>query len=48
MGSSITMVLGLGMAAVPIPLANVAGWGVFAAGLTNFTENVTLKTEPTL
>lgn len=47
-GSVATMVVGLGATVVPIPPVSIAGYAVFAAGLTRFTQNTTLKTEPTL
>lgn len=48
MGSSLAILAGLGITAAPLPGAAIVGWGMFAAGLTKFAENVTLKTEPTL
>ena len=47
-GSTAITLLGLGLTATPILPVSIAGYGVFAAGLTRFTQNVTLKTEPTL
>ena len=47
-GSATTTLLGLGITAIPFPPATIAGYGLFAAGLARFTQNVTLKTEPTL
>ena len=48
LGSTAAMVVGLGMTVAPIPGAAIAGYTVFGAGLARFTQNVTLKTEPTL
>ena len=48
LGSSVTMVAGLGLTVVPFPGSAVLGYGVFGAGLARFAQNVTLKTEPTL
>ncbi len=48
LGSTTTMLLGLGITVAPIPGAAIAGYTMFGAGLTRFTQNVTLKTEPTL
>lgn len=48
LGSTAAMLVGLGITAAPIPGAVIVGYGVFGAALTRFTQNVTLKTEPTL
>ena len=48
LGSSVTMVAGLGLTVVPFPGSAVLGYGIFGAGLARFAQNVTLKTEPTL
>lgn len=48
LGSAATMFVGLGVTVAPIPGAAILGYGVFGAGLARFTQNVTLKTEPTL
>lgn len=47
-GSATTMFLGLGITAFPFPPATIVGYSMFAAGLARFTQNTTLKTEPTL
>ena len=48
LGSSVTMIAGLGLTVVPFPGSAILGYGVFGAGLARFAQNVTLKTEPTL
>ena len=47
-GSAATMIIGLGTTVIPFPPATIAGYGIFAAGLTRFAQNASLKTEPTL
>lgn len=47
-GSAATMLVGLGATAIPVLPVSIAGYTVFAAGVTRFAQNVSLKTEPTL